>query len=155
MFADNPKDRPDNKVFMEAEKDDDCSCSWSPAFLLDTDACLLQHDAEFIPLSRLASHAFALHCRRCYRCRRWKIPFPPLRSRRQIGPSVPENVSVFPELVLQQRRIAFSVSNSCAFTHAMWYPGRGGRTRSNGKWSKEVAIMDNGLIGKRSNWIML
>ena len=32
--------------------------------------------------------------------------------------------------------------------------GRGGRTRSNGKWSKEVAIMDNGLIGKWSNWIM-
>ena len=32
---------------------------------------------------------------------------------------------------------------------------RGGITRSNGKWSKELAIMDNGLIGKRSNWIML
>ena len=32
---------------------------------------------------------------------------------------------------------------------------RGGRTRSNGKWSKEVAIMDNGLIGKWSNWIMI
>ena len=31
----------------------------------------------------------------------------------------------------------------------------GGITRSNGKWSKELAIMDNGLIGKRSNWIML
>ena len=24
-----------------------------------------------------------------------------------------------------------------------------------GKWSKEVAIMDNGLIGKWSNWIMI
>ena len=31
----------------------------------------------------------------------------------------------------------------------------GGITRSNGKWSKEVAIMDNGLIGKWSNWIMI
>ena len=31
----------------------------------------------------------------------------------------------------------------------------GGRTRSNGKWSKEVAIMDKGLNGKWSNWIML
>ena len=27
----------------------------------------------------------------------------------------------------------------------------GGITRSNGKWSKEVAIMDNGLIGKWPN----
>ena len=33
--------------------------------------------------------------------------------------------------------------------------GGGDRTRSNGKWSKEVAIMDNGLIGKWSNWIMI
>ena len=38
--------------------------------------------------------------------------------------------------------------------HLCIVSARGGRTRSNGKWSKEVAIMDNGLIGKWSNWIM-
>ena len=101
-------------------------CCWSPAFLLDTDASSskMQNLFHFPDLHRMRLRYIA----DVVIVERSLLPCRSPRSRRQIGPSVPENVSVRApaasvshELVLLQQRIAFAVSHSfsCSFPHAM------------------------------------
>ena len=96
-------------------------CCWSPAFLLDTDASSskMQNLFHFPDLHRMRLRYIA-DVVIVVVVERSLLPCRSPRSRRQIGPSVPENVSVhapaasvfFPELVLLQQRIAFAVFHS-------------------------------------------